>query len=254
MEPVGKGPNNYAPQNGAREERDGPGLYHDTHGNNASTLPAATFAHNTTPNLRILGNPGPLGLFAFATTTFISSMYIVHSRGVTVQNAIIGMSLFVGGLALLLAGMWEFAYGNTFGATFFTLYGGFWLAYSAILIPAFGIVSAYSSQPDKLSDALGIFFAGWFIVTFLFLISSLRISIGMILLFFFWDLAYLLWMASNFTDRTGVSKAGGAMGIVTAFVAWYCGTAQLLSRENSFFTLPIGNFNRNRSRAPATAV
>ena len=57
------------------------------------------------------------GLFAFASTTLVLSLYNVEARHVTVPNVVVGMALFYGGLAQLLAGMWEFVTGNTFGAT-----------------------------------------------------------------------------------------------------------------------------------------
>jgi succinate-acetate transporter protein len=57
------------------------------------------------------------GLFGFASTTLVLSLYNVHARHVTVPNVVVGMALFYGGLAQLLAGMWEFVAGNTFGAT-----------------------------------------------------------------------------------------------------------------------------------------
>ena len=44
-------------------------------------------------------------------------MYNVQTRGIKTPNAVVGMAGFCGGLAQLLAGMWEFAAGNTFGAT-----------------------------------------------------------------------------------------------------------------------------------------
>lgn len=57
------------------------------------------------------------GLFSFASTTLILSLVNVETNGVNTPNIVVGMALFVGGLAQLLAGMWEFAAGNTLGAT-----------------------------------------------------------------------------------------------------------------------------------------
>ena len=45
------------------------------------------------------------------------SLYNVNARHVVVPNAVVGMAVFCGGLAQLLAGMWEFPNGNMFGAT-----------------------------------------------------------------------------------------------------------------------------------------
>jgi len=99
----------------------------------------ADLIHPMAPRRAKLGNPGPLsvlplflphllinpllnsffnsGLFSFASTTLILSLYNVNARGINVPNVVVGMALFCGGLAQLLAGMWEFATGNTFGAT-----------------------------------------------------------------------------------------------------------------------------------------
>lgn len=66
---------------------------------------------------RQIANPGPLGLYAFAATTLILSLFNVGADHIVVPNAVVGMAIFYGGLCQLLAGMWEFACGNTFGAT-----------------------------------------------------------------------------------------------------------------------------------------
>ncbi len=68
----------------------------------------------------------------FGATTFVLSMFNVQARGVTTPNVILGMALAYGGLCQLLAGMWEFAAGNTFGATAFSSYGGFWLSFAVL--------------------------------------------------------------------------------------------------------------------------
>jgi succinate-acetate transporter protein len=68
----------------------------------------------------------------FGATTFVLSMFNVSARGVTTPNVVLGMALFYGGLVQLLAGMWEFAAGNTFGATAFSSYGGFWLSFACL--------------------------------------------------------------------------------------------------------------------------
>lgn len=80
------------------------------------------------------------GLFAFATTTLVLSLFNVHARHITVPNVIVGQALFYGGLAQFVAGMWEFATGNTFGAT------GQLRFPSASIIPPGGIVSGLTGR------------------------------------------------------------------------------------------------------------
>jgi len=74
---------------------------------------------NFAPQPMRIANPGALGLFSFASTTFILSLYNVNARGVAVPNVVVGMACFCGGLAQLLAGMWEFPLGYVFFATVF---------------------------------------------------------------------------------------------------------------------------------------
>jgi len=62
---------------------------------------------------RRFANPAPLGLFGFAATTFVLSLYNVGARGVAAPNAVVGLAIGYGGLAQFVAGVWEFAAGNT---------------------------------------------------------------------------------------------------------------------------------------------
>src|SRR5712691_10935217 len=91
-----------------------------------------------------IANPAPLGLSAFALTTFVLS---AANAGLFSGAAIvIGLALFYGGFAQLTAGMWEFRSGNTFGATAFTSYGAFWISFAVLLI---GIGITKDNAPDN---------------------------------------------------------------------------------------------------------
>src|SRR5216117_4183568 len=79
----------------------------------------------TLVELSPVGDPAPLGLAAFALTTFVLSG---HNASFIPDGIWIGLAIFYGGLVQLLAGMWEFRNRNVFGATAFSTYGGFWLA------------------------------------------------------------------------------------------------------------------------------
>ncbi|KAF8431905.1 Gpr1 family protein [Boletus edulis BED1] len=191
-----------------------------------------------------IANPGALGLFSFASTTFILSLYNVNARSIHTPNVVVGMACFSGGLAQFLAGMWEFPRGNIFGATAFTSYGAFWMSYATILIPGSGVLSAYTSA-DELSQALGIY-----LITCLFKvmglkrlvsIGSLRRNLGLISLFVFLCVTFILLAVGAFNGSVSVTRAGGAFGIITAWIAYYCGLSDLLVKEESWFTLPLGN-------------
>lgn len=55
---------------------------------------------------RKFANPAPLGLSAFALTTFVLSCVNLHARGVKAPNIAVPLAFGYGGLVQLLAGMW----------------------------------------------------------------------------------------------------------------------------------------------------
>src|SRR5216110_4108673 len=80
-----------------------------------------------------IADPGPLGLAAFALTTFVLSMFNADLVGSGGEPVVLGLALAYGGIAQLLAGMWEFRTGNTFGAVAFSSYGAFWISFWALV-------------------------------------------------------------------------------------------------------------------------
>ncbi|KZP03682.1 hypothetical protein FIBSPDRAFT_807548 [Athelia psychrophila] len=186
-----------------------------------------------------IGNPGALGLFSFASTALVLSFINVQTRGVTTPNVVVGMAIFTGGLTQLLAGMWSFPRGNTFGATIFSSYGAFWMSYATILIPSSGVIASYSS-PAELDNALGIYLMTWFIFTILMSIGAARTNIAFIALFFFLSLTFLFLALAKLMNSVACNTAGGAIGIVTAIITYYCAVSELLVYEESYFMLPLG--------------
>ncbi|ORX50836.1 hypothetical protein DM01DRAFT_1337438 [Hesseltinella vesiculosa] len=193
----------------------------------------------------VIANPAPLGLCAFALTTFVLSL---HNAGAGLSptgphGVVTGLALFYGGLAQMLAGMWEFRTGNTFGATAFTSYGGFWLSFACIFIPGTGIVASYGNDTATLNRSVGYYLLGWTILTAIFLIACHRSNVGLVTLFFMLLITFVLLTASKFNGSVVTQQAGGVLGVVTAFIAWYDALAGLLTKDNSFFTLPVGPLN-----------
>ncbi|TXT08742.1 hypothetical protein VHUM_02870 [Vanrija humicola] len=192
---------------------------------------------------RKFGNPAPLGLMAFGGTTFVLSLYNYQVRGIKTPNVITGLGLFLGGLCQLIAGIQEWAGGNTFGGTAFCTYGGFWLSFGYIYVPHSGILKAYEGKTDELNQALGIYLVSWGIITLIFLISLHRSSVALVATFFLLMVTFWVLAASHFTQRLGTQKGGGVLGIITAFFAWYTALATLLTKDTSYFLLPVGDLS-----------
>lgn len=195
--------------------------------NRAASLPSA------------VANPAPLGLSGFALTTFVLSSINAGWFPAGGTNIVVGLALFYGGLAQLLAGMWEFKTGNTLGATAFTSYGAFWLSFGAIFIPGTGILDALT-KGGTLHPALGIYLLAWAILTFLLFLGSLRTTLALMVVL---GLLTLTFLALAFGELTGVGALGilgGYLGIITALAAWYTALAGLLTSMDGAFTLPVG--------------
>src|SRR6476620_9413626 len=117
----------------------------------------------------ITADPGPLGLAAFSLTTFVLSFFNSWLMGEGGIPIVLGLALAYGGLAQLLAGMWEFRTGNTFGAVAFTSYGAFWISFWA-----FEQFYAKSVPESVAGGAVGLYLVAWgFFTTYMF-VASLR--------------------------------------------------------------------------------
>jgi len=173
-------------------------------------------------------NPAPLGLSAFALTTFVLSA--ANANLFTGAGIVIGFAFFYGGLAQLLAGMWEFRTGNTFGGTAFSSYGAFWLA--------IGFSLQFKLIPND--TAFGFVLLGWTIFTLLLLIGSLRSNYALIGVFFFLFLTFLALTIGALGSASTFTVIGGWLGIITAIVAWYTALAGLLTTVKTPFVLPVG--------------
>ncbi|KAH6904182.1 Gpr1 family protein [Coprinopsis sp. MPI-PUGE-AT-0042] len=191
-----------------------------------------------------VANPGALGLFSFASTTLILSLYNAQARGISHPNVVVGMAAGCGGLVQLLAGMWEFPRGNMFGATAFSSYGAFWISYAFIVIPGTGIRSAYE-DPSEFGSAVAIYLTTWGIVTFFFTLVALRKNVTFIALLGVLTVTFFVLAAGDFTGNHTVTKAGGILGIITAFIAYYGGLCELLAAEDMAIARPpLGVFTR----------
>jgi hypothetical protein len=186
------------------------------------------------PALPATANPAPLGLAAFALTTFVLSMYnsgLVSAGG---EPIVFGLALAYGGVAQLLAGMWEFRAGNTFGATAFTSYGAFWLSYWA-----FVQFFAKSVPAADLGHAVGLFQIAWGIFTVYMFVASLRTSAAIAIVFALLAITLIVLGIGNSGAHTSIVKAGGWIGLATAIAAWYASFAEVTNATFGHVVMPV---------------
>lgn len=180
-------------------------------------------------------DPAPLGLAAFALTTFLLS---AKNAGWTHgTDAWLGYAFAYGGLCQLLAGMWEFRNRNVFGATAFSTYGGFWIGlglYAELVAPS----ATKASQ--VLNDE------GWILLAFLIfnsymLLWSAFVNPAVFSVFLTLEATELILVIANFSSSTGTAKVGGWVGVVTAACAWYTSAAGVVNGMHpGRVLLPVG--------------
>lgn len=183
-----------------------------------------------------IADPAPLGLAAFAFTTFVLS---VHAAGWAPDLIWVGPALFYGGMAQFAAGMWEFKNRNTFGAVAFSSYGGFWLSLGTIIL-LLGVFKPTLLTAGDLNNGLGWFFLGFAIFNTYMMFWAARVNVAVFGVFLTLELTEIIVFIGYFAGSTGVIHVGGVVGVITALVAWYT-SAALVVRSLGAPVLPVGS-------------
>jgi succinate-acetate transporter protein len=183
-------------------------------------------------------NPAPLGLAGFAMTTFVLSMFNSNLVGSAGEPVVLGLALAYGGLAQLLAGMWEFRAGNTFGAVAFSSYGAFWISFWALVVFYAKDLTASSVDP-----AIGLYLWAWAIFTAYMMVASLRVSGAVLLVFVLLTVTFILLAIGQTGAHTTVTHWGGYLGIATAIAAWYASFAAVINSTFGKVVLPLYPLN-----------
>ncbi|HJQ47094.1 MAG TPA: acetate uptake transporter [Amycolatopsis sp.] len=181
-----------------------------------------------------IADPAPLGLAAFAMTTFVLSVFNAKLiTSTTLEAVVLPLALFYGGFAQLLAGMWEFRKGNTFGALAFSSFGAFWLSYAAyvkFVAPTLG---------GNAATATGLYLLAWTIFTAYMTVAAARVNAAVLGVFVFLTLTFLFLTIAEYSGSAPMGKVGGWLGLVTAAVAWYASFAGVTNFTWKRTILPV---------------
>jgi uncharacterized protein len=198
-----------------------------------------------------IADPAPLGLAAFALTTFLLSAsnagWMSHATGA----AFLGYAFAYGGLCQLLAGMWEFRNRNVFGATAFSSYGGFWIGLALwvklVKLPALAAAKplTLAATVSALNHDVGWILLAFFIFNTYMLVMSTQLNVAVFGVFLTLGLTEIVLAIGQFNAGsavlpTGTIKVGGYIGLLTALVAWYTSMAGVAGGMGGRLRLPVG--------------
>lgn len=182
-------------------------------------------------------NPAPLGLSGFGLTTLVLSFVNANlvGGGPATFPIVLGMALAFGGTAQLLAGMWEFRTGNTFGAVAFSSYGAFWISF--FFLVSFNVAQLPKTEIDA---ALGLYLWMWGIFTGMLFLCSFASPRALSLLLLLLTITYILLGIGNSGASSSMVHAGGYVGIATGAVALYIACADIMQAVYKRTVLPVG--------------
>jgi succinate-acetate transporter protein len=193
----------------------------------------------TIDDTKPFADPAPLGLGAFALTTFLLSAHNALGGGTVPLLAFLGFGLFYGGLAQFAAGMLEFRNKNVFGATAFSTYGAFWMGLSAFVL----LVVAGKVKPAEVAPVLAWTLLAFAIFNTYMMLWASRVNLAVFGVFLTLEMTLILLFLGNFNKDaagSGLVALGGFMGLITAAVAWYTSAAGVVNGMSSHPVLPVG--------------
>ena len=194
-----------------------------------------------------IADPAPLGLAAFALTTFLLSAINAGWAKSSTGFDWWGYAIAYGGLCQLLAGMWEFRNRNVFGATAFSTYGGFWIGAGLWL----HFIAPTATHPIQLNRDLGWILLAFAIFNTYMLIISTQVNMAVFLVFLTLEITEIFLFIGNLATKTpalppfaayntGLIQAGGYIGVLTALVAWYTSAAGVMNGHKGRPVFPVG--------------
>jgi succinate-acetate transporter protein len=195
-------------------------------------------------------DPAPLGLAAFALTTFLLSAANAHWMTSATGDAWLGYAFAYGGLAQLLAGMWEFRNRNVFGATAFSTYGGFWLGLGLWAL----LVAPKAASPLAATHDLGWILLAFAIFNTYMLLWSSMVNAAVFAVFLTLEATEVILFIGFFGNNANIIKIGGYVGVLTALTAWYASAAGVVNGMRGTPFLPVGQpFLKPAAAAQPTA-
>jgi succinate-acetate transporter protein len=156
------------------------------------------------------GDPAGLGLAGFGMTTFVLSVVNAGWVPADVGGVVLGLALFYGGAIQAIAGIWEFANHNTFGAVAFCSYGAFWMS--------FWYLETSTKLGSDGAKGVGLYLLAWVIFTCYMTIASFRTNLFVFLVFVALTLTYIALVLGAWVGASPWNYIGGYLGVLTALL------------------------------------
>jgi uncharacterized protein len=185
--------------------------------------------------------PSVLGLFGFASATFMVALHLTGVYGGTKTNGTLWpFAAMFGGVAQFLAGMWAYRVRDTIATAMHGMWGAFWIAFGIL-----NLLIMWGKIPDhpagSISDPA---FAMWFwtlgAITAAGALAAIAESLGLFAVLGTLATGSILFAIGLSAGSTGWVKIAGWVFVASAILAYYVATAIMLLASSGKVVLPLG--------------
>lgn len=192
----------------------------------------------STQSVRIeVADPTPLGLFGLAMVTLVaSSQKLGFTDGLSL---LVPWAFFLGGVAQIIASLFDFKHNNLFGSTAFAAYGLFWIAVGFSWLISMGVLGE-TLKAAADTRQLGVAFIGYLILSVVLTISTLKASKLMFILMITICLLFVF-LAADALRVAGPWKMLAAWDeLLISLLTFYALAAKYLQLSFGKPLLPVG--------------
>jgi succinate-acetate transporter protein len=181
-------------------------------------------------------NPAALGLVGFGLTTVLLSLVNAGVLPPGGEGVVIPLALAYGGLIQIIAGIFEFRTGNTFGMTAFLSYGAFWWWFALLLVFAHtGVIDI-----SKAGPTVGVALLLWGVLTLYLWISTFHLPRILFAVFLTLWVTFGLLGLGAMLGQPGLTHLGGWLGLVCGSLAMYGSFAIVTNATWGRTVIPLG--------------
>lgn len=180
------------------------------------------------------GDPTSLGIFAYGFGLMILSFYAIGFFGWDEHLTLMAPALVFSGLFLLVAANWEYNNGNTFGATAFGTYSGFFLTFAVL---TFALKLGWITDLEH-AHMVGMMALAFVFMTLAYWIGSFKMTLIHNLMLLFLLITFILWAIPllSLTDAgtimggmPGAVFPAGVAGLIDVFFTTYLASAIVIN-------------------------